>query len=138
MEEQQKDDPVPGQDCGREAKRSRICSVCRATSETFHLNYGVSTCFSCRAFFRRVVAKGSDPSELKCKAKAPEEKGKCEVDFEKKASRCKSCRFQKCLRVSIFYIQSLYTYCIRVYKAFRFVVLELESISIYMLSLIHI
>jgi len=29
-------------------KRSRVCFVCGGPTETFHLNYGASTCFSCR------------------------------------------------------------------------------------------
>ena len=41
--------------CADGTQRSKTCLVCKAVSETYHLNYGASTCFSCRAFFRRAL-----------------------------------------------------------------------------------
>ena len=36
-------------------RRSKVCAVCGGESQTYHLNFGVGTCNSCRAFFRRSV-----------------------------------------------------------------------------------
>ena len=82
-----KDEPKQG---SAESKRSRVCAICNGETETYHLNYGVSSCFSCRAFFRRVVQKGSS-EKLKCKGNK-----ECQLisDSQKK---CRRCRFQRCL-----------------------------------------
>ena len=40
------------------ARRSKVCAVCGGESQTYHLNFGVGTCNSCRAFFRRSVQVG--------------------------------------------------------------------------------
>ena len=72
------------------SKRSRVCLICDGPTETFHLNYGISSCFSCRAFFRRVVQKGNS-SKLKCKAS-----DECQLAFDSQ-KKCRKCRFEKCV-----------------------------------------
>ena len=48
------EEPEPSQqDSG--TRRSKVCAVCGGESQTYHLNFGVGTCNSCRAFFRRSV-----------------------------------------------------------------------------------
>eukprot|EP00095_Tigriopus_kingsejongensis_P006562 snap_masked-scaffold235_size242898-processed-gene-1.1 protein:Tk06562 transcript:snap_masked-scaffold235_size242898-processed-gene-1.1-mRNA-1 annotation:"thyroid hormone receptor alpha a" len=74
---------------GKEPKRSRVCSICGANSETYHLNYGVSSCFSCRAFFRRALERTRNP-KFNCKFG-----GKCEIT--EKNRKCRKCRFDKCI-----------------------------------------
>ncbi len=34
-------------------RRSKMCQICGADAESYHLNYGAAACLSCRAFFRR-------------------------------------------------------------------------------------
>jgi hypothetical protein len=73
-----------------EPKRSRVCFVCGGPTETFHLNYGASTCFSCRAFFRRAIQKTRNPN-FECK-----HGGRCVVTL-KTRRRCQKCRWDLCI-----------------------------------------
>lgn len=68
----------------------RSCSICSAPVESFHLNYGVSSCYSCRAFFRRSVQKHIYPKFV-CHF------GRRCVLTPYNRSDCRRCRFQKCL-----------------------------------------
>ncbi len=78
-------------------RRSKVCAVCRGESETFHLNYGVGTCNSCRAFFRRSVqsdafgAANAERMRQKCKTD-----GNCLVSAATR-KKCRWCRFSACL-----------------------------------------
>jgi hypothetical protein len=76
--------------------RSKICSVCHCASENYHLNYGVSTCNSCRAFFRRSVQNSnfldSDGEFVNYTCKTG---GKCSVSADTRRS-CRWCRFTAC------------------------------------------
>eukprot|EP00095_Tigriopus_kingsejongensis_P005545 maker-scaffold131_size323982-snap-gene-1.6 protein:Tk05545 transcript:maker-scaffold131_size323982-snap-gene-1.6-mRNA-1 annotation:"oxysterols receptor lxr-alpha isoform 2" len=75
-------------------KRSRICSVCQGPTESFHLNYGVSSCFSCRAFFRRSV-QGEKYQRFQCK-----DGGHCDIT-KAGTQKCKKCRFDQCLKAGM-------------------------------------
>jgi hypothetical protein len=81
---------------GNDTKRSKICAVCQCESETFHLNFGVSTCNSCRAFFRRSVQNthflNSDGGFVNCKCKNG---ARCKVSIDTRRS-CRWCRFTAC------------------------------------------
>ena len=79
---------------GQSTKRSKTCSVCHGESETFHLNYGASTCFSCRAFFRRTVQKDCY-SKYICKTN-----GNCPIDPQSRR-KCQRCRFDQCMRAGM-------------------------------------
>ncbi|TRY79196.1 hypothetical protein TCAL_07378 [Tigriopus californicus] len=68
----------------------RRCSICTASVESFHLNYGVSSCYSCRAFFRRSVQKNIHPMFV-CHFGR-----RCTLNPYNR-SDCRKCRFQKCL-----------------------------------------
>eukprot|EP00094_Tigriopus_californicus_P013670 TCALIF_13227-PA protein Name:"Similar to thrb Thyroid hormone receptor beta (Paralichthys olivaceus)" AED:0.35 eAED:0.38 QI:0/0/0/0.5/1/1/2/0/516 len=72
-------------------RRSKVCSICKGESETYHLNYGASSCFSCRAFFRRAIQKDRDPKFV-CKRG-----GKCEITL-KTRKQCRKCRYEACLQ----------------------------------------
>ena len=69
------------------------CSVCGdQASRLRYSHYGAVSCFSCRAFFRRAVEKGSTYFCQKYET--------CEID---KISRkkCAACRFAKCKNVGM-------------------------------------
>ncbi|TRY76217.1 hypothetical protein TCAL_13043 [Tigriopus californicus] len=74
-----------------EPRRSKVCSICSSPTETFHLNYGASSCFSCRAFFRRAVQKAKTPN-FQCRAG-----GNCVINTQTR-SDCRKCRFDLCLQ----------------------------------------
>eukprot|EP00095_Tigriopus_kingsejongensis_P009873 maker-scaffold757_size101632-snap-gene-0.27 protein:Tk09873 transcript:maker-scaffold757_size101632-snap-gene-0.27-mRNA-1 annotation:"ecdysone receptor-like" len=78
-------------DSGNASKRSRICSICSSPTETFHLNYGASSCFSCRAFFRRSVQKARNPN-FQCRAGET-----CVINMQTR-SDCRKCRYDLCLK----------------------------------------
>lgn len=71
-------------------RRSKICAVCFGEAETYHLNYGASACFSCRAFFRRTIQRSRNPS-FHCK-----NGGTCEINV-KTRRKCQACRFRNCI-----------------------------------------
>eukprot|EP00095_Tigriopus_kingsejongensis_P006198 snap_masked-scaffold252_size238019-processed-gene-1.16 protein:Tk06198 transcript:snap_masked-scaffold252_size238019-processed-gene-1.16-mRNA-1 annotation:"vitamin d3 receptor b-like" len=75
-------------------KRSRICAVCQGPTETFHLNYGASTCFSCRAFFRRAIDRSRNP-DFVCK-----KNGQCPITCQNRKS-CRRCRYELCLKAGM-------------------------------------
>lgn len=72
-----------------EVKRGKVCSICGGVNESYHLNYGASSCLSCRAFFRRALGRSQNP-QLKCKMG-----GNCVITVENR--HCRKCRFAKCL-----------------------------------------
>ena len=76
--------------CADGTQRSKTCLVCKAVSETYHLNYGASTCFSCRAFFRRALQNSRNPTFV-CK-----KSGNCVVTEQNRRS-CRKCRYELCL-----------------------------------------
>ncbi|TRY67251.1 hypothetical protein TCAL_02930 [Tigriopus californicus] len=75
---------------GETPRRSKICAVCFGEAETYHLNYGASACFSCRAFFRRTIQRSRNPS-FHCK-----NGGMCEINV-KTRRKCQACRFRNCI-----------------------------------------
>ena len=72
------------------------CAVCgdRATRLRYS-HYGAVSCFSCRAFFRRAVEKGSHTGYA-CAAKV----GGCLVTVDTR-KKCPRCRFDKCVDVGM-------------------------------------
>ena len=87
---------------GREHRlpRSKICSICGEESESFHLNYGASSCFSCRAFFRRAIQKTREP-KFECKKLLPQLGGLCNIQGRKSRKKCQKCRYELCLRAGM-------------------------------------
>jgi hypothetical protein len=76
--------------------RSKICAVCKCESENFHLNYGVGTCNSCRAFFRRCVQSDTFlDGQGKFVNSMCLTGGRCEMS-EATRKRCRWCRFTAC------------------------------------------
>ena len=49
-----------------QVRRSTICAICSEDTGNYHLNYGASACYSCRAFFRRAIQKDRNPQFI-CK-----------------------------------------------------------------------
>lgn len=70
------------------------CTVCgdRATRLRYS-HYGAVSCFSCRAFFRRAIEKGT---VYECR----KETGGCGVTVATR-KKCAACRFNKCLKVGM-------------------------------------
>lgn len=65
------------------------CGVCGAAAAK-HVHYGATTCFSCRAFFRRSIQNGA-AKQYVCR------KGnKCDI-MVKTRKNCQKCRVDKCL-----------------------------------------
>ncbi|XP_074646997.1 vitamin D3 receptor B-like isoform X2 [Tubulanus polymorphus] len=72
----------------KQIKKNKICLVCG--DKAIGCNFGVISCESCKAFFRRMafrIIKG------RCQ-------GKCEVNTETRVY-CKSCRLNKCFAVGM-------------------------------------
>eukprot|EP00095_Tigriopus_kingsejongensis_P005546 snap_masked-scaffold131_size323982-processed-gene-1.3 protein:Tk05546 transcript:snap_masked-scaffold131_size323982-processed-gene-1.3-mRNA-1 annotation:"ecdysteroid receptor -b" len=70
--------------------RARVCFVCGVNTKSYHLNYGVSTCLGCRAFFRRSV-QADKGANYRCK-----NVGICDVTGGSR-KKCRKCRYKKCL-----------------------------------------
>lgn len=68
-----------------------LCVICGGSSDGKH--FGCFTCRPCAAFFRRTVS-------LRLKYKCYHD-GKCGVRIEDDRNICRSCRFDKCLRVGM-------------------------------------
>ena len=77
-------------------QRTQVCAICQISTNSYHLNYGVSSCLSCRAFFRRIVQQKMK-TEMKCKGGTG---GNCVITPENR-KKCKKCRYEACLRVGM-------------------------------------
>ncbi len=77
--------------------RTQVCSICHIDTKSYHLNYGVSSCLSCRAFFRRIVQQKMK-TEMKCKGGRGT--GPCVITPENR-KKCKKCRYEACLRAGM-------------------------------------
>lgn len=64
------------------------CGVCGEAAAK-HVHYGATTCFSCRAFFRRSIQNGS-AKQYNCK-----KGGNCDITL-KTRKNCQKCRLEKC------------------------------------------
>ena len=67
-----------------DAVGTHVCNVCSISCDRHHLNYGVSSCLSCRAFFRRIVQQKMK-TEMRCKT---EREGGCVITPENR-KKCK-------------------------------------------------
>jgi len=67
------------------------CPICSAVAVD-HLHYGGLACFSCKAFFRRMVVTQSKKSR-RCRTGD----GQCILTLSKR-NNCPPCRFQRCLQ----------------------------------------
>jgi len=70
-----------------------VCGVCGSPATDVH-HYGATSCYSCRAFFRRTI--GSGKTYRYCSRKTDS----CVVDAVSRTN-CKKCRFMKCLKVGM-------------------------------------
>ena len=91
----QKQKPCPK----RRQKLIGICSVCGDKSSS-HLHYGSKVCFSCRAFFRRLVRNCTIPDKSLCNNLSIEGIGQCPIN-RKTRQLCRFCRYQKCSLVGM-------------------------------------
>ena len=75
----------------------KTCPICFVSAKKtyVHLHYGILSCKSCKAFFRRIVQYDSS-AKLKC---VGDEKH-CDMRREPKL-KCKRCRYLQCLRVGL-------------------------------------
>jgi len=70
-----------------------VCGVCSSPATDVQ-HYGATSCYSCRAFFRRSIGNGKEYRY--CSRKTDN----CVVDTVSRTN-CKKCRFQKCLKVGM-------------------------------------
>ena len=73
-----------------------VCKVC-GDKASDHVHYGSIVCYSCRAFFRRIAVKGSEPTVCN---NIGTEVNHCPMN-KKMRHLCPLCRFQKCLQVGM-------------------------------------
>ncbi|XP_064651068.1 vitamin D3 receptor-like isoform X2 [Lineus longissimus] len=78
----------PTTSSSKQPKKNKICLVCG--DRAIGCNFGVISCESCKAFFRRMAFR---TIRGRCK-------GDCVVDTESRVY-CKSCRLKKCFRVGM-------------------------------------
>ena len=83
----------------RSQKLIGICYVCGDKSSS-HSHYGSKVCFSCRAFFRRLVRKGKMPDKSSCNKLSIEGIGQCPI-IGITRQLCRFCRYQKCISVGM-------------------------------------
>uniref|UniRef100_A0A0K0FEW6 Transcription factor HNF-4 homolog (inferred by orthology to a D. melanogaster protein) n=1 Tax=Strongyloides venezuelensis TaxID=75913 RepID=A0A0K0FEW6_STRVS len=72
----------------RNRNSPKICAICNGSTNCFH--YGVPSCNGCKTFFRRCILSGK---EYQCQSE--------ECCLITKGSRCKACRFKKCIQVGM-------------------------------------
>ena len=65
------------------------CQICQKEMEKARMHYGGTSCYSCRAFFRRTTQR---ENLLRCKLGR-----KCKIDHQER-KHCPPCRYEKCLR----------------------------------------
>ena len=75
--------------------RKPLCHICYETAYRDHLNYGAISCYSCRAFFRRIHKLTVDKPKFVCKFG-----GDCEITL-KTRRKCKRCRYDLCVRAGM-------------------------------------
>lgn len=100
---------LPGSGPGSGAPSEHVsCHVC-GDKAVPHIHYGGQCCFSCKAFFRRVVntyfntgastktdqLKATAAAELRCRAS-----DNCQISPETRRT-CQACRYKKCLSVGM-------------------------------------
>jgi len=76
------------------------CSVCgdRATKFRYSL-YSTTSCFSCRAFFRRSLV-GNKFETFSCRSAGAGESKSCQVNASNR-KKCQACRFAKCRQMGM-------------------------------------
>ena len=83
----------------RRQKLIGTCNVCGEKSSS-HSHYGSKVCFSCRAFFRRLVRNCTIPEKSSCNQQSIEGIGQCPING-KTRQLCRFCRYQKCSLVGM-------------------------------------
>ncbi len=79
--------------------RTQVCVICHIDTKSYHLNYGVSSCLSCRAFFRRIVQQKMK-TEMKCKGGTAATGEPCRITPDNR-KKCKKCRYEACLKAGM-------------------------------------
>jgi hypothetical protein len=77
-----------------------ICQICiekARPNEKYYCHYGGICCLSCKAFFRRCHRYGNNPKLLKC----PTNWNNCDISESVKRTKCKKCRYDKCVQVGL-------------------------------------
>ena len=77
----------------------KTCVICDEKAFKFkYSKYGITSCLSCRAFFRRAAANGSYKN-FKCQLPESDRKGSLPCNLAKSGRRrCAKCRFDKCIK----------------------------------------
>ncbi len=72
-----------------------VCDIAPKKNEKNYTHYGAVTCLSCKAFFRRTHRDQKTLASFKCK-----KNGKCVVNSTNR-TKCKQCRYLKCLKAGM-------------------------------------
>lgn len=72
-----------------------LCRICNETAYRDHLNYGAISCYSCRAFFRRIHKVSAEKPWFFCKFG-----GNCEINLSTRR-KCKKCRYDLCVKAGM-------------------------------------
>jgi len=72
---------------------TEICKICGERAAR-HVHYGATTCFSCRAFFRRSL-QNKTAAKYICRRKST-----CDINV-KTRKNCQYCRYMKCLAIGM-------------------------------------
>ena len=68
------------------------CAICQKPNTTLLINFGVFSCYSCRAFFRRAQNVLFNNESLFCSQDET-----CEINVLKRKFLCRKCRYVKCV-----------------------------------------
>ena len=82
----------------RSGAKKLMCPICGEAAFRDHLNYGAISCYSCRAFFRRIHKDKADPPKLICKGVL--NLGQCDITLETRR-KCKKCRYDRCIKAGM-------------------------------------
>ena len=85
---QQSPDSIDGKKPNPLISDTEKCGVCGEPAAK-HVHYGATTCFSCRAFFRRSIQNGAT-KQYSCR-----KGGSCLINL-KTRKNCQKCRLEKC------------------------------------------
>ena len=75
----------------------KFCQICNEKPKNngvHYTHYGAVCCFSCKAFFRRIIRQEYN-QRRKCRFQ-----NTCDFQDSKKP-KCKKCRFEKCLKAGL-------------------------------------
>ncbi len=74
-----------------------VCNIAPRKNEKNYTHYGAVTCISCKAFFRRAIRNPKALVTFRCQMIH----GQCDVTGAKNRTKCKQCRYMRCLKAGM-------------------------------------